>query len=290
MNLSCRFQTGGSRTKPQRDFVALFSSAINCALGMSVRIEVGNHLAAMHYFRMSKLFIALLLLATPAFAQERPTAYQALRMVGTQLNRDYVNHVISVTGMDGNPQPATWKVLLDDPKARGGVRQVEVGDGRIVSERTPLRAAVEESLGPVIDTAKLNLDSSGAYTVAQQTAASSHVNATTADYALRVDDRGNPVWEITLRRENGEPAGRISIGANHGTITRTEGLFRGGDRAPSFDEPADEQQPEDADEDNDGDTNVVKLRIKRAFHQVRDDVKRSFFKVRRSFVDFFQDK
>ncbi len=241
---------------------------------------------------MWKLLIMFLLLATPAFAQERPTAYEALRTVGTKLNRDYVNHVIAVTGMDGNPQPETWKILLDDPKARGGVREVEVGNGRIVSERTPLRAAVESSLGPVIDTAKLNLDSSGAYTVAQQTAASSHVTFT-ADYTLRVDDRGNPVWQIALRRQGGEPAGTISIGANHGTITRTEGLFSGGDRTASIDQQQpDQEQSEDVDkdDDDDGDTNVVKLRIKRAFHQVRDDVKRSFFKVRRSFVDFFQDK
>ncbi len=31
-------------------------------------------------------------------------------------------------------------------------------------------------------------------------------------------------------------------------------------------------------------------RIKHAFHQAGDDVKHTFFKVRRSFVDFFQDK
>lgn len=240
---------------------------------------------------MWKCSIALLLFATSVFAQERPTAYQALRTLGTQLNRDYVNHVISVTGVDGNPQPETWKILLDDPKARGGIREVEIGNGRIVSERTPLRAAVEASLGPVIDTAKLNLDSSGAYTVAQQTAATSHVTATTADYTLRVDEKGNPVWQIALRRENGEPAGTISIGTNHGTITRTEGLFEGGDRAAAVAEQRRDEPPtEDADEeDDDGDTNIVKLRIKRAFHQVRDDVKRSFYRVRRSFVDFVRD-
>ncbi len=240
---------------------------------------------------MWKLLIMFLLLATPAFAQGRPTAYEALRTVGTNLNRDYVNHVISVSGMDGNPQPETWKILLDDPKARGGVREVEVGNGRIVSERTPLRAAVESSLGPVIDTAKLNLDSSGAYTIAQQTAASSHVNFTTADYTLRVDDHGNPVWQIALQGEGSEPAGTISIGANHGTITRTEGLFSGGDRNVSS-EQRDQEQPDDVDRDegDDGDTNPIKLRIKRAFHQVRDDVKRGFYKVRRSFVDFFEDK
>lgn len=239
---------------------------------------------------MWKWLCALLLFATPVLAQERPTAYEAMRTVGTQLDRDLVNHVIAVTGTNGDPQPGTWKILLEDPKARGGVREIEVGNGRIVSERTPLRSSVENSLGPVIDTAKLNLDSSGAFTLAQQTADKSHVNFATADYILRVDDRGNPIWKVALQRQNGEPAGTIFIGANHGTVTRTEGLFAGGDQAPVFDEQSDEPNPEEADEDDDGDQNIVKRRIKQAFRQARDDVKRTFYKVRRSFVDFFQDK
>ncbi len=241
---------------------------------------------------MKKWLLLFLLGAATALAQERPTAYQALRTVGNQLNREVVNHVISVTGLDGNPQPETWKILLEDPKARGGIREVEVANGKITSERTPLRAAIEGSLGPVIDTSKLNLDSSGAYTVAQQTAAGSHVTFTGADYVLRVDEKGNPVWQVSLRREGGEPAGSIYIGSNHGTITRTEGLFTGGDVAAAKVRSSDDERSEsapDGDEDDDGDTNPVKLRIKRAFHQVRDDVKRSFFKVRRSFVDFFED-
>ena len=206
----------------------------------------------MHYFCMSKWLILLLLLASPALAQERPTAYEALRTVGTQLNRDSVNHVISVTGTNGDPQPETWKILLDDPKARGGVRELEVSNGKIISERTPLRSAVEGSLGATIDTAKLNLDSSGAFTVAQQTAEKSHVTFATADYILRVDQRGNPIWTVALQRQGGEPAGTIYIGANHGTITRTEGLFSGGDRTAVIDEQTDEPNP-DADEDDDGD-------------------------------------
>ena len=245
----------------------------------------------MHYSGMSKLLGALLLIATPLFAQERPTAYQALRTVGTQLNRDFVQHVISVTGANGNSQPESWKILLDDARARGGVREVEVSNDRIVSERTPLRSSVEGSLGAVIDTAKLNLDSSGAYTVARQTAGKSHATFATADYTLRVDERGNPIWIVVLHRENGEPAGTIYIGANHGTITRTEGLFSGEDREPIVDEqPNDERSSDLDDEDNDGDQNVIKLRIKRAFREARDEVKRTFYRVRRSFIDFFEDK
>ena len=239
---------------------------------------------------MSKWLFALLLFANPALAQERPTAYEAMRIVGTQLNRDFVNHVISVSGTNGDPQPETWKILLDDPQARGGVREVEVGNGRIISERTPLRSSVEGSLGAAIDTAKLNLDSSGAFALAQQTADKSHVPFATADYTLRVDDRGNPIWRVALQRQDGEPAGTIFIGANHGTVTRTEGLFAGGDQG-AIAEQGDEPERENADEENDDEEgNIVERRIKHTFRQVRDDVKRTFFKVRRSFIDFFKDK
>ncbi len=54
---------------------------------------------------MWKLLLASLFLATPALAQENPSAYEALRVVGTQLNRDMVSRIISVTGVDGDPQP-----------------------------------------------------------------------------------------------------------------------------------------------------------------------------------------
>ncbi|MEO5754715.1 MAG: hypothetical protein ABIR38_08410 [Chthoniobacterales bacterium] len=240
---------------------------------------------------MSKWVLVLLLLASPVFAQERATAYQALRTVGTELNRDFVNHVISVSGTNGDPQPETWRILLADPQARGGVREVEVGNGRITSERTPLRSAVEGSLGATIDTSKLNLDSSGAFTLAQQTAEKSHVTFATADYTLRVDERGNPVWMVALQRQGGEPAGSIHIGTNNGTITRTEGLFSGGDRAAGITDNQTEEPNPDADEDDDdGDQNIVKRRIKQAWRQMRADVHRTFYKVRRSFVDFFEDK
>lgn len=242
----------------------------------------------MHCSRMWKPLLALLLFTPPVFAQDRPTAYEALRTVGVQLNRDYVNHVISVTGTNGSPQPETWKILIDDAKARGGVREIEVENGKINSERTPLRSSVEGSLGKTIDTSKLNLDSSGAFTLAQQTAQKSHITFTSADYTLHSDERGNPIWLIALARQNGESAGRLFIGANHGTVTRTEGLFVGGEQVVMAEQNGETNREGAADDD--GESNPVGRSIKRTFRQVSDDVKNTFNKVRRSFVDFWQDK
>jgi len=141
---------------------------------------------------------ALLLLVTPVLAQEHATAYDALRVVGTQLNRDFVDHVISIAGVEGDPQPETWKIMLDDPRVRGGIREVEVANGRVVSERTPVRSVTGSTEGATIDTARLNLDSSGAFAVASHTAERSNTAFATVSYTLRTDEGGEPIWIVTL--------------------------------------------------------------------------------------------
>src|SRR5205807_1213602 len=105
-------------------------------------------------FSMWKFLGALLVVATPAFAQENATAYEALRVVGSEL-------------------------------------------------------------------------ASGAYEVARHTADLSHANFATVDYTVRTDERGEPVWIITLLGRSSRPVGTIHIGAMRGTVKRTEGMFAG---------------------------------------------------------------
>ena len=231
---------------------------------------------------MWKTLVALLLLVTPALAQESATAYEALRVVGNQLNRDFVNHLISVTGVDGNPQPESWKILIDDPRARGGVREVEVRDGRIESERTPVRSVVGSSEGATIKTARLNLDSSGAYAVASHTADKSNARFATVSYTLRTDERGDPVWIVTLANSSRRPVGTIYIGANCGNVTRTEGMFAGA----SMQEVETDRDAERDTENDGGIVGTTKARIKQAFRRAQDEARDMFERVRRSFVDF----
>src|SRR5438552_19092372 len=82
---------------------------------------------------MWRCFVALLLLATPALAQENATAYEALRVVGSEMGRGALNQVVSITGVKGNPQSEKWKIILEDTGGRG-VRELEVADGKIGSE------------------------------------------------------------------------------------------------------------------------------------------------------------
>ena len=236
---------------------------------------------------MKKIVVACLFVASTAWAQENGTAYNALRVIGTKFGRDAVNHVISATGADGTPQPAKWKILLADKRARGGVREIEVENGRIISERTPVRAVVGSTEGATIDTARLNLDSSGAYAVASRTAEKSNTPFATTTYTLRTDERGEPIWIITLQNQSRRPVGTIYIGANQGTVSRTEGMFNGApmNEVVNADEADRDYQEED---ENPNDENIVKRKIKRWFHQVRDDASHTFQAVRRSFADFIR--
>ena len=231
---------------------------------------------------MGKAFAVLLFFVSPVLAQERATAYEALRLIGTQMNRDFVNHVISVSGLDGDPQPKTWKILLDDPRARGGVREIEIANNRIVSERAPVRSVAGSSESATINTTRLNLDSSGAYAVASHTAEKSNTPFATVSYTLRTDEGRDPVWIITLENESARPVGTIYIGANRGNVTRTEGMFAGA----SMREVETDRDAKRDTEEGGGVISSSKARIKQAFYRAQDEARDMFQRVRRSFDDF----
>src|SRR5437868_4927749 len=119
---------------------------------------------------MWKFLLGSLFLAQFAWGQENPSAYEALRVIGTEMNRALVNRVISVNGVDGDPQPRTWKILVQDRNANGGVREIVVENNRIVSQRVPNRSVTGSTREATINPARLNLDSTGAYSVASHTA------------------------------------------------------------------------------------------------------------------------
>jgi hypothetical protein len=234
---------------------------------------------------MWKSLLASLFLATAVLAQENPSAYEALKVVGTQLDRGLMSRVISLTGVDGDPQPRSWKVLVADRNANGGVREIIVEGNRIASQRVPNRSVVGSAEGNTINTARLNLDSTGAYAVASHTAETSHVTFAFVSYTLRTDARGNPTWIVTLEDRSRKPLGTIHIKANDGRISRVEGMYQGRNMEQVEEDTA-QVDNHDVHPEEDSDDNVVKKNIKRLFHKTKEDASRIFNKVRRSFADF----
>ena len=226
---------------------------------------------------MLRAYIGLLLLAAPAWADENATAYEALRVVGREFGRDALHQIVSITGTKGNPQPEKWKIVLEGPQG-GGVREVDVADGNIASDGTAEADVAGSTGGAMIDISRLNLDSSGAYALASHTADASHTSFATADYILRRDDRGEPMWIVTLQSRSLRPVGTIYIGATRGTVRRTEGMFAGATME-------DVENDEDNDEEH-GPFSGVKKQIKHAFHRTQEETRDMFERVKRSFSDF----
>jgi hypothetical protein len=226
---------------------------------------------------MWRVFVGLLLLATPVFAEENATAYEALRVLGSEFGRDALQQIVLIRGTKGDPQPEKWKIVVEDPQG-GGVRELQIADGKIDSDDEADRDIAGSAEGATIDVSRLNLDSSGAYAVASHTAEASHTSFATADYTLRTDDRGEPMWIVTLRNRSSRPVGTIYIGGTGGTVMRTEGMFAGAT-----------MEDVEGDYDQGNVTGVIKSAkrsIKHGFNRAQEEARGMFEKVKRSFSDF----
>jgi len=216
-------------------------------------------------------------LTTPVRAEEKATAYEALRVLGNEFGRDALQQIVSIRGTKGDPQPEKWKIVVEDPQG-GGLRELQVADGRIDSDDEADRDVAGSTEGATIDISRLNLDSSGAYAVASHTAEASHASFATADYTLRADERGEPMWVVTLRNRSSRPVGTIYIGGTRGTVRRTEGMFAG---ATMEDVEGDYEQGNVT-----GVIRNAKRSIKHSFNRAQEEARGMFDKVRRSFSDF----
>jgi hypothetical protein len=226
---------------------------------------------------MWRVCVGLLLLGTPVWAQENATAYEALRVLGRELGRDALHQIVSIKGTKGDPQPEKWKIVVEDPQG-GGVRELQVVDGKMDADDEEDRDVAGSTERATIDVSQLNLDSNGAYAVASHTADASHASFATADYMLRTDERGEPMWIVTLRNRSSRPVGTIYIGGTRGTVTRTEGMFAGAtmeDVEGDYDEA-----------DGPGVFRSAKRSIKHSFNRAQEEARGMFERVKRSFSDF----
>lgn len=157
----------------------------------------------------------LFLLPWSALGQD--TAYQALRTFGAERGPEVLKSVIEVKGRAGAPQPETWTIVLNDPRARGGVREVGISQGKIVSERTPVNAY--SGVAIAMDFQKLNLDSQGAFTLAEEQARQAKVSFDSVDYTLRQSESANtPVWVLDLLDPVHRFVGTVRIAADTGKV------------------------------------------------------------------------
>lgn len=162
------------------------------------------------------LLFGLCLIAASALA-DGGTAYLALR--AAQKGTDSAASLIEVTGERGEPQPQEWKVVLGDPAARGGIREIVASGDVIISQRTPLKGYPGVSSQPSIALGRLNLDSDRAFEIANKQAIARRIGFSWVDYTLRASAvGGSPMWILRLYDRMGIRVGVIQISAENGSV------------------------------------------------------------------------
>jgi hypothetical protein len=201
----------------------------------------------------STSFVALFLLAVAVRAEEN-TAYTALRLVGNLRGEETLKQVLAVSGESGNPQPGMWTIVLDDPGARGGVRELQIVSNQVASERTPVSS--ELAGGKTIDLNQLNLDSDGAYQVATEEAKKNGVSFGQANYRLTVDSgTGKPLWAVHLLDSQNQDVGTVKVAADNGALVSSSDWANGGSGGlasqgsqPNSDQEVLDQTPESSEQ------------------------------------------
>jgi hypothetical protein len=247
---------------------------------------------------MKRFWVVALLMFAHVVCYGRDTAYQALRVIGGGDNQAVLNHVIQVRGSNGESQPASWHITVDDPNARGGVREFEVAGGRVVSEHAPVRAYAGTGSSSAMDFKQLNLDSEGAFNIANQEAGKRHVAFDSVDYLLRGDEQTNaPLWVLKLIDADKVNVGTIYIAADTGAVIRTDGFTTAVRRdvqdtyVPPEHAVTTSPRTDDIDNDNQDDVPNGKgagYKINKGFHEVGASLQ-EFFTGRRTWDQRFRD-
>lgn len=148
------------------------------------------------------------------------TAYDALRLVGSQRGAHFYNRLVSISGRNAAPQPYTWVMLFRDPAMPGGLREIVVEQGRIISDGPPLRPPPVRG-GQVMDLKRLNLNSDGAFNLVEAEARANRVGFDAVNYLLRAHEvTGQPVWILDLLNARRQRVSTAMVSAETGRILR----------------------------------------------------------------------
>jgi len=168
---------------------------------------------------MIRIALCLLLLATAQTqATNAGSAIAALQLAASQPVAQNAAF-IELRGQRGEPMPPEWTILMADPSARGGVREITVADGRITSERTPLAGYRDVASRPALDRSKVSVDAASAFDIAQREAIANRIGFHWLDFTLATNPASfQPEWTIRLYDSSGSLAGTLRIAARGGGV------------------------------------------------------------------------
>jgi len=135
------------------------------------------------------------------------------------------NGVIDLTSDNGSPDPQTWYVTAKSPNEGGGLRYLEIRQGRIArnSGFSFLANMFWSHKSMVLP--KDIIDSRKVYEIAKQHAASNGYSVSQASFLLKNQGKSpEPVWTAWCYGPDGAYLGSIDVKARDGSILLTKGF------------------------------------------------------------------
>ncbi|MFV0336697.1 MAG: hypothetical protein ACK5LK_00430 [Chthoniobacterales bacterium] len=209
------------------------------------------------------LCLVSLLFAGTAFGAE--TALKGLAVVKKNKSSALVAQLVEINGRQGGPQPDTWTFLFNDSEARGGVREIEVFNGAIDAERTPLSGFSGVGGMPVLQANDIETDSSEAFQIANKEATKSNLGFHWVDYALRTDAAtGRPIWALKLLDYRNVEVGNLALSASDGSVVSPLRILR-----KNLEESASSEESATSEEEGGGAIGAVGRTAKKTSDSVR---------------------
>ncbi len=129
--------------------------------------------------------------------------------------------IVEVSGVRGQDQPASWRVITRDPEFAGRFREYYVRGGKIATVG-PLAAEEAPTVAHAgVSPSLVKIDSTQAFQTANEAAKTALVGFDSINYHLRNKEFSNdPIWMVRLVDQRGKQVGEVVISAQTGQVLR----------------------------------------------------------------------
>ncbi len=150
------------------------------------------------------------------------TSSSAIQALKDAARPELLTGLAELKAKDGVPQPSEWIVLCNDPSTHGGVRELTIVNGHIVSERTPMGEFAGEGDLPHLTITPTTIDSGVVFKIVDREAKTAHIGFDSINYILRVDAiSGKPIWVVQIyKTASASPIGTIELSAETGEVLK----------------------------------------------------------------------
>ena len=148
-----------------------------------------------------------------AWSAGNVSAQAGLRTVDKSSGVKIAPRVVSIMGVNGQDQPASWLYIIQN--ARGDCFEFNVTNGRYLGSRGIPRVEVGRPISP----RRWKIDSTQAFLLVDKMARKARVGFDSVNYHLRCAELSDrPVWFLTLLDRQSNAVGLVTLSAENGEV------------------------------------------------------------------------